>query len=329
MAKILFITSNRLGDAVLSTGVLDSLLNRYSDSQVTVACGPMAVSIFTGISPLTSVIPLKKQPYHQHWRSLWQKVGWQSWDIVVDLRNTLISRLLWTKKRYIFNSNAHPTLHKVVQHALTLGLSDESIPSPRLWVTQAQEEQVDNLLAQCHHSEEPILAVAPVANWVGKQWPSERFIALIEHLTHAKAILPYARVAVLAAPQEESEAYKVLNAVPKERQINLIAKTDPGTLGAFLKRCTLFVGNDSGLMHCAAAAGIPTVGLFGPSREAIYHPWGQRTLTLRTQKNYEELIDRLRQDSHCANHLMDSLSVASVHRQIENFWYDGNSESLI
>ena len=46
---------------------------------------------------------------------------------------------------------------------------------------------------------------------------------------------------------------------------------------ACLARCALFVGNDSGLMHLAAAAGAPTLGLFGPTQTAEYAPAGRRT----------------------------------------------------
>ena len=46
--KILFITATRIGDAVLSTGVLNELGRRHSDAEITVACGPLAVSLFAG-----------------------------------------------------------------------------------------------------------------------------------------------------------------------------------------------------------------------------------------------------------------------------------------
>jgi ADP-heptose:LPS heptosyltransferase len=74
----------------------------------------------------------------------------------------------------------------------------------------------------------------------------------------------------------------------------------------------LFVGNDSGLMHMAAAAGIPTVGLFGPSRPENYRPWGDLAVAVCTEKAYEELVGGPGYDHRTTDTMMDSLSVDSV-----------------
>ena len=54
--------------------------------------------------------------------------------------------------------------------------------------------------------------------------------------------------------------------------IDLVGRLSLPEIAAFLSRATLFVGNDSGLMHLAAAAGAPTLGLFGPTNAAEYAP---------------------------------------------------------
>ncbi len=68
--------------------------------------------------------------------------------------------------------------------------------------------------------------------------------------------------------------------------IDLVGKVDLLTAYACLKRARLFVGNDSGLMHLAAAAGAPTLGLFGPSDERLYAPWGPRARVLRGPRDF-------------------------------------------
>ena len=59
--------------------------------------------------------------------------------------------------------------------------------------------------------------------------------------------------------------------------IDLCGRLSLAEVAACLARCALFVGNDSGLMHLAAAAGTPTLGLFGPSRADEYAPAGRCT----------------------------------------------------
>ena len=71
--------------------------------------------------------------------------------------------------------------------------------------------------------------------------------------------------------------------------IDLTQDTDLLTAHACLKRARLFIGNDSGAMHLAAATGIPTLGLFGPSDEQLYGPWGPDTRIARGPRTYEQI----------------------------------------
>ncbi|THD65495.1 glycosyltransferase family 9 protein, partial [Phenylobacterium sp.] len=70
-------------------------------------------------------------------------------------------------------------------------------------------------------------------------------------------------------------------------------------------------GNDSGTMHLAAAAGIPTLGLFGPSDEQLYGPWGVDARVARGPRSYEQIraVDPGFGQALC--HMMD-LSVETV-----------------
>ena len=82
------------------------------------------------------------------------------------------------------------------------------------------------------------------------------------------------------------------------------------TVFALLRRATLFVGNDSGLMHIAAAAGTPTLGLFGPSDERLYAPWGEQTAVARGTESARDLLARAKEGAQGS--LMESLEVAAV-----------------
>ncbi|EFH11199.1 hypothetical protein HMPREF0731_2580 [Pseudoroseomonas cervicalis ATCC 49957] len=58
--------------------------------------------------------------------------------------------------------------------------------------------------------------------------------------------------------------------------IDAVGRLELPEAAALLSRCALFLGNDSGLMHLAAAAGVPTLGLFGPTPAGEYAPIGPR-----------------------------------------------------
>lgn len=311
---ILFITSNRLGDAVLSTGLLDYILKNIPGAQVTIACGFLPATIFAGYPALDRVLPFKKEKHNRHWLRLWGQLVGTRWDAVIDLRNSAVSRLIPAKKRFIYGPHIDSSLHKVVQAAQTMKL--DTVPAPNLWFTERQKQDAAALIPDGT----PVLGVGPTANWAGKTWPAERFIELVKILTAPDGILPGARVAVFAAPGEEHQARPVFDSIPPERRIDVIAKCDPGTAAAALARCTFYVGHDSGLMHSAAAAGTPTFGLFGPSWPHLYGPWGDHTSYAATPEDFDQLIDFPGYDPKTVGSLMTTLQVDVVAQGVREFF---------
>ena len=311
--KILFITSTRLGDGVLSTGALNHFIEKYSEAEITVVCGPIIAGLFEPAPRVVRVIPMTKERYALHWVKVWRETVGTRWDIVVDLRNSLVSRLILAKKRYIWGKE-DKNKHKVEQIAAVINVSPP--PAPMLWFN----DDIRNKAAALVPAGSPVLAIGPAANWPAKTWPAENFIALINKLIAEGGILSHARVAVFAAPGEEQVAYKVLNALPLERRVDVIAKASPVVAAAALQRCTFYIGNDSGLMHCAAAAGIPTLGLFGPSWPQLYRPWGPRTSYVSTPENFDQLISRPGFTDGFDGSLMTSLTVEMAYEAAIDLW---------
>ncbi|WP_376962409.1 glycosyltransferase family 9 protein [Azospirillum sp. A26] len=299
MSRILFITSNRLGDAVLSTGLLGHLTDAYPGARLTVACGPLPAPLFRSVPGLERLIPLAKRSYARHWLRLWLDCVGTRWDLVVDLRNSAVGRLVPARRR-AFHAKAARPMHKVEENAAVLGLSPP--PAPRLWIDAEARRQADALIPA---GTGPFLAIGPTANWLGKEWPAERFARLALRLTGEGGPLAGARVAVLAAGPERDRAQPVLAALGP-RAIDLTGRTDPMAAAACLERAALYVGNDSGLMHIAAAAGVPTVGLFGPGYPAIYGPWGPRGRVVVSSVPQPELLARVTADPN-ARGLMDGI----------------------
>jgi len=312
--KILFITATRIGDAILSTGLLNYMVAAYPQSRITVACGPLCDGFFRACPNVDEVIVLKKQSFSRHWLDLWKKVVRTRWDIVVDLRNSAVSRAVFAHKRFIFGPHIDENLHKVQQNAAVMRIAPP--PAPRLWFDAPALKEAEARIP----SGGPVLAVGPAANWHAKTWPADRFIELVARLTGPDGILPGARVAVIAAPGEEAAARPVLESIPEDRRIDLIGALSPLTAAACIARCSLYVGNDSGLMHAAAAAGVPTIGLFGPSWPHIYGPWGDHASFVRTPKTFSELTDYPGYTPQTAPNLMEGLSVDTAAAHIEGFW---------
>ncbi|MDF1792078.1 MAG: glycosyltransferase family 9 protein [Thalassobaculaceae bacterium] len=304
--RALFITSNRLGDAVLSTAVLARMLDEHPQAQVTVACGPVAAALFAGAPQVERVIPWRKEKAGRHWLRLWSEVAGTRWDRVVDMRGSALAWTLLAGERRIYRT-ARGDGHRLEQMAASLGLD---LPlMPRLWIGEADRRRAQDILGD---DPRPLLAVAPTANWPPKAWPAERFAELVARLTAQDGPLPDARVLVAGGPGERELAAPVLAAVPADRLIDLVDRAPLMALAAVFARCRLVVANDSGLMHLSAASGAPTLGLFGPSKDAHYAPAGAVTAWVRTTESAEALLARSAEVGREPGALMCGLSVADV-----------------
>lgn len=311
--KILFITSTRIGDAILSTGVLSYILRTYPNARITIACGPLVESLFEGVPQLERIIPLQKQSWNRHWIKLWRQIVGTKWDLVVDLRNSAVSRLIRAEERFAYGSHIDRLQHKVTQNASVINV-DEAEAQPRLFLTAEQIENAKILIPDGR----PVLGIGPTANWAGKIWPVEKFKELIEMLTKDGEIFAGWRIAVFGAPGEEEMVNALFESLPEDKRINCIAKGTPGQAAAYLARCQFYIGNDSGLMHSAAAAGVQTVGLFGPTNDKLYAPYGTQTAVIRTPETLTELIGW---EGFCAKSItetmMGNLTVQTVEQGIK------------
>ncbi len=310
--RILFVTATRIGDAVLSTGLLAYLAERFPGARLTIAAGPVAAPLFEAVPGLERLLVVKKQRWSLHWLALYVRAAGRRWDLVVDLRGSALAWMLRAGERRVM-AKGDAREHRVRQLGRLFDLDPP--PSPTLWTAPRHERAADALMP----AGPPTLAIGPAANWRGKQWRAERFAELASRLTAADGPSPAARVAVLAAEHERAQAAPLLAAVPQSRVIDLVGKVDLLTAAAVLRRCALFIGNDTGLMHIAAASGTPTLGLFGPSPAEQYAPWGSRTAFVRTAQPREDMFgpgfDPLTTDT-----LMDSLSIEAADAAARILW---------
>jgi ADP-heptose:LPS heptosyltransferase len=281
---ILFITATRVGDAVLSSGLIRKLLQEIPHARFTVVAGPAAAPLFEEIPRLDDLIVLEKAQGRGHWLALWSKVRRKQWGLIVDLRGSAISSFLRRKRRAVYRRMPGPAVHKVIEASRVLKLTDD-VAAPFLYTSAETEARAVELTA----GKGPILALAPAANWIGKTWPLERFAQVAIQLMGEGQPLAGGRLMVLGAAEDHHVMDSLRHVVLKGRLIDLVGKADLLTAYACLKRASLFIGNDSGMMHVAAAAGAPTLGLFGPSDERLYAPWGPHTRVVRGPREFEQI----------------------------------------
>ena len=288
--RILFIAPSRIGDAVLSTGLIDHLLRHHPAARITVAAGPISADVFTRMPNLARLVIVEKHRYDLHWLGLWAMAAGQRWDLVVDIRGSGLAWFLRCRRRAIMRIGPGP---KIAQLGRILGL--EPPPLPVVWTAPEDRTRAASLLPPGL----PVIALGPTANWAGKIWPPERFAALFRRLVGG----PFgpARAAIIAGPGagEQALAAPLRAALPDA--IDLSGHLSLPEASACLARAALFVGNDSGLMHIAAAAGTPTIGLFGPTPADEYAPAGRAAAAVRSPTGrMEDLTVEATADAACA-----------------------------
>lgn len=118
----------------------------------------------------------------------------------------------------------------------------------------------------------PILAVAPGTRWESKAWPPACFAAVIDE---AARRIPTLHCWLLGTEDEKTCAKSVAAACTVLTPSELTGATNMGTLIEMLRRSDVLLTNDSGPMHVAAALGMPTVSIFGPTDPELTGPWGE------------------------------------------------------
>ncbi len=125
----------------------------------------------------------------------------------------------------------------------------------------------------------PVVAVHPGVGNAMRQWPAEHFASLIDLLVEKNAV----NAVLIGGPEEAELAVQVLDQiVHRDSVVSLVGKTPLRELPALLSACALYVGNNSGPKHIAAALGVPTIGIHSGVVDAIeWGPIGKRAVAMR------------------------------------------------
>jgi ADP-heptose:LPS heptosyltransferase len=131
--------------------------------------------------------------------------------------------------------------------------------------------------------------LGPTANWPQKTWSPHYFAELAWRLANPQGPLANARIILHGGPGEEKDLEPIIKTLPPGLVTNLAGCRLP-VAAAAMQRSVIYIGNDSGLTHLSAAAGVPTLALFGPTREDLYAPWGDHAMAIRGSLDYDALL---------------------------------------
>lgn len=281
--QVLFVTSNRIGDCVISSGVIREIGRQIPGARITVACGRPPAPFFRNAPDVERTIILDKKKMAGHWVDLWKQAVGTRWDLVIDIRGSALSYLIPAKRRIVYNRSWETGLRKVEMVSRLMG--SHTPLDPEIWLDDRARTEaaavIDPQLAGGAGSG-PIIALAPIAHQPGKSWPADRWGQLVERLK-TDARFDGWRFMPVGGPGDRPPATPALEAAGA-RGIDFVGKGDILASAAAIDRADLFVGNDSGLMHVSAALGGPTLGLFGPTEWWLYGPWGPKTRTVASNE---------------------------------------------
>lgn len=198
-----------------------------------------------------------------------------------------------------------PTAHIVAcNKAIGLAAGVEAGDSPRFTPNDRERAAAEELVP----GEKPSIALAPGSNRsiAHKRWPVEKFGLLAVGLRERGA-----RVIVLGGPDEHEIGHRIRSHAGGRDVVDLIGATDVGTAAGVLSRCRAAIGNDGMILHLAAAVGIPTVTIFGPSDHRRFAPRNPRGVVVRRELPCSPCDDR--RGHRCAErHCLQAIEVDDV-----------------
>jgi lipopolysaccharide heptosyltransferase II len=299
MQRVLLVRLRSIGDTVLMTPCLEAIKSLRNDIEITVVSEPLSAPILQD-HPLVDDLIIASASFGGR-AALIKKLRRKNFDVAFNMHGgttaAIITKLSGAKQtvgyeglRYswLLNKRApapdvllqRQTIHSVEQQLALLAWTGVAWPQARpqlsLKLSPQIQQSVRQRLQACgiappQNDEAPaaFALIAPAAAFESKRWSSNRFAQVVNHLRD-KWNLPSV---VIAGREQEEIAHKVASL--STSQPCIVTGLSLKELMALISLCSLFVGNDSGPMHIAAACNRPVIGIFGSSNPDVWHPWTQ------------------------------------------------------
>ena len=286
--KVLVVRLRSIGDTVLATPSLFALKRFLPNAQIDILVEDWLAPVLDNHPHVDNVIVLERGGFMARARVA-RELRAAHYDVVYNLHGgttaTFLTRATGARHRVGFASYQYGQLHNhaapsplllwqqqkthsVEQQLALLGWTGVPVtdrPRTSLGVSPKAAETVDRLLLQTGLGDQNIALIHPAAAFATKQWAVDKFARVVEFLAERG----FTSIAI-AAPNEQA----LLEQLRSQTSANVVtfALSLP-EVTALAARSQLFVGNDSGIAHIAAAVGTPSVVVFGSSNIAHWRPW--------------------------------------------------------
>ena len=289
--RVLLVRLRSIGDTVLMTACLETLKSWRPDLEITVLSEPLAAPVLEN-HPLVDELLIVGRSISSRARLI-KELRHRTFDIAFNMHGgttaTILARLSGAKRTVGYGdyrlswmlSDRAPSpgvilgrvrMHSVEQQLSLLHWSGAPWPDkPRLSLQTSREARslISERLARMEIDVAGygFAVLAPTAALESKRWPTDRFAEVADHLSR-RWNLP---AIVIAGPGQERVAQEV-SARSHSKSV-VMTGISLKELMALLDLVKIFIGNDSGPMHIAAALNRPVVVIFGSSDARVWHPW--------------------------------------------------------
>src|SRR5437660_7328406 len=290
--RVLVVRLRSIGDAVLTTPSLYALRRFLPQARVDILLEDWVAPVLDGSGLIDRVVIAPRDGTSARARVA-RELRAEQYDVGYNLHGgttaTLFTRATGAKHRVGFEHYQYvrlhnhvapsarelwqrPTLHSVEQQLALIGWTGVPVsdrPATRLTVSEEAFATVSKRLRAAGfevEKSEPFAVIHPTASFDTKQWATDKFARVAEEL-HARGLTP---VAIVSSKEEP-----IVEALIEQTSVRLIGLSNLSLpeVAALTSRSRLFIGNDSGIAHIAAAVAAPCVVIFGSSNRAHWRPW--------------------------------------------------------
>ena len=297
--KILIIRNDGIGDLLNSTPAITMLRKNYANAEITVLAQPLNASVLVGNPDVDRVLIFDRKNLHRRLRDrlrFYRNLRHEQYDLVVVMRTTswgnLVAFLSGAKHRLGRSQKRFSSLlthtwrgqykkgetHEVDRNFDLVRLICNGNGHRQL-VLNLQDDELDKakrLLGSWEIGPTDFLVgIHPGGSSFDKRWPEENYAQVVDRLTREYG----AKILILRGPDESELEWNLQNAVQSESIA--YAPESIRELAALIKHCSLFVCNDSGPMHIAAALDVRTVAIFGPTDHVAWKPLSEEATIVR------------------------------------------------